>query len=67
MKQEEVSPNDAKHLLAAVLGGIWEGFKTLLAWLFIIYAILFIIVGGEFSIKVKWENIVELWRVLNGS
>lgn len=61
------SGGENKPMLAAVLGGIWEGFKTLLAWLFIIFAILFIVVGGEFSIRVKWENIVELWRVLNGS
>ena len=61
------SGGENKPMLAAVLGGIWEGFKTLLAWIFIIYAVLFIVVGGEFSIRVKWENIVELWRVLNGS
>ena len=61
------SGGENKPMLAAVLGGIWEGFKTLIAWLFIIYIILFIVVGGEFSISVKWENIVELWRVLNGS
>lgn len=51
----------------AVLCGLWEGFKTLIAYIFIIYLILFIVVGGEFSIRVKWENIVELWRFLNGS
>jgi hypothetical protein len=61
------TPTDANNVLAAVFGGIWEGFKTLLAWIFIIYTVLFIVVGGEFSISVKWENIVELWRVLNGS
>lgn len=61
------TPTDANNVLAAVLGGIWEGFKTLLAWLFILYAILFIVVGGEFSINIKWENVAELWRVINGS
>lgn len=61
------TPTDANNVLAAVLGGIWEGFKTLLAWLFIILTLLFIVVGGEFSISIKWENVAELWRVLNGS
>jgi len=57
----------AKPMLADVLGGIWEGFKTVVAWMLIAYVILFIVVGGEFSIRVKWENITELWRVINGS
>lgn len=65
-KKHETHTN-TNNVLAAVLDGIWEGFKTLLAWLFIFYAILFIVVGGEFSISIKWENVAELWRVINGS
>jgi hypothetical protein len=69
-KTDELLPSAplvASPLLAAVFLGIWEGFKTFLAWGFIIYLILFIVIGGQFSFSIKWENIVELWRVLNGS
>jgi hypothetical protein len=59
--------NSENNMLDDVLSGIWEGLKTLLVWLFIIYASLFIVVGGEFSIRIKWENAVELWRILNGN
>ena len=37
--------------------GIWESFKSLLAYSFIIYFVLFFIVGGEVSLTLKWQNI----------
>lgn len=55
-----------KGVLTTLFDGLWEGFKTVLAWLFVIYLVLFVVVGGEFHIRVKWENVAELWRIING-
>ncbi len=52
------------NMLLYVLSIIWEGFKTALALAFLVYAILFYFVGGEFLISIKWENAVTLWHLI---
>jgi hypothetical protein len=61
-----VNENDNEPMLKAILGGIWEGFKTLVAWLVIIYATVFFVIGGEFkySINIKWENVSKFWHAI---
>lgn len=41
-------------------------FVNVLGWMVVIYLMLFIIIGGDFSISIKWENLRDFWDVLNG-
>lgn len=38
----------------------WEFFKSALAFVVIVYALLFVIIGGDFHISIRTENITEL-------
>lgn len=43
---------------------LWEIFKSILGYAFLVYAILFIVVGGEFHISITWSNVIDFLKTI---
>lgn len=59
--------NNDDDIIKIIIESIWEGFKTLLTYFFIIHVILFFLLGGEFHLKIRWENLDYLITYITSS